>query len=199
MHQWQHWQSCIWLLLSRENTTGEDRGKWVSSHAVHAHRRNETELQLTWALAKAPLPQNWTMTGSFAVWKSPTTFHSGGNRTENIDCSAFLFPGIFQYISQAVFLVFRSVIKPYAQWEEIPLPFLQRVLALRGSWGCSVPPRLGWGLWITGQGVVASSGSCHQHTLTACTAGTEYWFPASSASPSSFLLFLLSHKAWTAA
>lgn len=149
----------------------------MSSHAVLARRRNEPELQHIWAVVKAPLPQNRTMTGSFAVWKLPTTFNSGGNRTENINCSGFLLPGILQCISHAVFLVFKSLTKPYARWEEIPSRFLQRVLVREGQLGLLRVSRVGVGLCGShrkAQGVVARSGSCHQHTLTACTAGAEY-------------------------
>lgn len=126
--------------------------------------------QLIWALVKAPLPQNCTVTGSFAAWTLPTTFNSNGNRTKNIDYSGFLFPGIFQYISRAVLLVFKSVIKPCTQWEEIPLPFLQWVLALEGQLGllhlsqvrvrfCGSQSSAGSG------GQVRELPSAHTHTL----------------------------------
>lgn len=74
-------------------------------------------------------------------------------------------------------------------------PSYSECLFLRDSWGSFVSPKLGWGFvdHRTAQGVVGRSGSCHQHIPTVCTAGTEYWFPASIASPSSFLLFPLSH------
>lgn len=108
-----------------------------------------------------------TMTDSFAVWKLPSTFNSGGNRSKTIYCSGFLLPSIFQDASHAVILVFKSMIKPYAQWEEIPLHFVQCVLVPEGQLGMLWLSQVGvvlCGSHAAAQGMVAGSGSCHQRT-----------------------------------
>lgn len=107
------------------------------------------------------------MTDSFAVWKWPSILNSGGRSRENLNCSRFLLPSTFRDASRAVLLVFKCMIKPYAQWERIPLHFVQRVLVHEGQLGMLRLSRVGvvlCGSHTAAQGTVARSEGCHQHT-----------------------------------
>lgn len=138
---WMQTRASLWA------TQPTDQWHWPLHSKHHCHRTRPA------------------MTDSFVAWKSPSTFNSMGNRSKNNNCSGFLLPSIFRDTSHAVFLVFKSMIKPYGQWEEIPLPFVQRVPVCGGQLGMLRLSRAGAGLCgshiaVPGQGAAIST---HTH------------------------------------
>lgn len=129
-------------------------------------------------VVKAPLPEKWTCNDRFlcGTWKLPATFNSGGNWRENINCSAFLLSSIFwdTFWDTAVFLVFKSMIKPYAQWEEIPLHLC--VLVCEGQLAMLRLCQLAVVLCGSHTAAQGSGGQVRElpSAHTACTPGAKY-------------------------